>query len=237
MNTTRRPTSAVADSIRRCEPACDPDDAEQRQRDRGAGRRSRIRESEDDERDEHGGEQAADEPRACLRAPRPTQREHEPDVAAEDERAEPPRDHVELVERQEAADEREREQPPAAEPDEAERRPAAARRRRGCATRKALTGRRRTAADDAANSSSASRRSAVAEVGPERLREDELGVRRLPQQEVREPLLARRPDEEVDLGQLRRREARGERLVVDVAGTRPSSTSRRAASTSSARPP
>src|SRR5919198_6272928 len=42
------------------------------------------------------------------------------------------------------------------------------------------------------------------EVRPERLREHELRVRALPQQEVREPALAARADQEVGIGHLRR---------------------------------
>src|SRR5581483_2565743 len=41
-----------------------------------------------------------------------------------------------------------------------------------------------------------------AEVGPQRLHEDELGVRQLPEQEVRDPKLAGCPDEQVGVGQL-----------------------------------
>ena len=52
----------------------------------------------------------------------------------------------------------------------------------------------------------------LAEVGPERVHEDELGVGELPEQEVRDPQLARRADEQVRVGHLRR---------VEVARRRP----------------
>ena len=66
---------------------------------------------------------------------------------------------------------------------------------------KALTA-RRTSARAPANC--VERRAEVvgAEVGPERVGEDELRVRRLPEQEVRDPELARGADEKVDLGEL-----------------------------------
>src|SRR6188472_1312449 len=59
----------------------------------------------------------------------------------------------------------------------------------------------------------------LAEVGPERLVEDELRVGRLPEQEVRDSLLARRADHEVGIAQLRRVQARRERVLGDVLGT------------------
>src|SRR5439155_25533839 len=58
----------------------------------------------------------------------------------------------------------------------------------------------------------------VAEVRPECLREHELCVGGLPEQEVREALLPRRADEEVRIGELRRRESGGDRVIVDVLG-------------------
>src|SRR6187402_2628833 len=56
------------------------------------------------------------------------------------------------------------------------------------------------------------------EVGPERVGEHELGVRGLPEEEVREPQLARRPHEQVDLAELGAVEPTGERALVDVSG-------------------
>ena len=70
----------------------------------------------------------------------------------------------------------------------------------------------------AANAASASRRSSRAEVGPERVGEDELGVGRLPEHEVRDPELAGGADQQVDLGQLGRVEARRDRRLVDLVG-------------------
>ena len=67
-----------------------------------------------------------------------------------------------------------------------------------------------------ANSSSASRRSPRAEVGPERVGEHELGVRRLPEHEVRDPPLTGGADQQVDVRQLGRIEPRGDRVLVDV---------------------
>src|SRR6476659_6156446 len=46
-----------------------------------------------------------------------------------------------------------------------------------------------------------------AKVGPERIREDELGIRELPEQEVRDALLARGADEQVGVRHLRRCQA------------------------------
>src|SRR5262245_24961820 len=56
----------------------------------------------------------------------------------------------------------------------------------------------------------------LAEVGPERVREHELGVRGLPEEEVRESLLARGADHEVGIGELGREEALGEGRLGDV---------------------
>src|SRR5688500_9952147 len=57
-----------------------------------------------------------------------------------------------------------------------------------------------------------------AEVGPERVHEDELRVGALPEQEVRKPQLARGADHEIRIGQLGRVKPGGERLLVDHAG-------------------
>src|SRR4051794_11739283 len=54
------------------------------------------------------------------------------------------------------------------------------------------------------------------EVGPERVDEHELGIRRLPEKEVRDAQLARRPDHEVGIGHLRRIQMPGEERLVDV---------------------
>ena len=56
------------------------------------------------------------------------------------------------------------------------------------------------------------------EVGPERLGEVELGVGRLPDQEVRQALLAAGPDDEVRVGQADRVERRADGGLVDVLG-------------------
>ena len=79
---------------------------------------------------------------------------------------------------------------------------------------------------------------ARAEVGPELVDEDELGVGELPEQEVRDAQLAGGADEQVGVGQLGRVEVGGERRSRrSRRGSTPLSTSRRAASTISARPP
>src|SRR5258705_9499975 len=58
----------------------------------------------------------------------------------------------------------------------------------------------------------------AAELGPQDVDEDQLGVRDLPQHEVRDPLLAARADEEVERGQPGGRQVAGEALDVDVVG-------------------
>ena len=133
-----------------------------------------------------------------------------PDVASEHDRSQAASHRVELVECHQAADERDGEEPPAAEPDDAEDqrqqderdrdpRPEGAHRP---PNRRSRDGERRERVAEVIG----------AEVGPERVGEDELGVGRLPEHEVRDPELARGADQEVDLGQLRRIEARRERL-------------------------
>src|SRR6187551_3630252 len=57
---------------------------------------------------------------------------------------------------------------------------------------------------------------AFLEVRPEPVHEDELRVGELPEEEVRDPLLAGRPDEQVRLEQLRVRERGGEGVLVHV---------------------
>src|SRR5262249_60100421 len=56
------------------------------------------------------------------------------------------------------------------------------------------------------------------EVGPENVRDPDLGVRDLPQQEVRDPHLAARADEEVGIGLARRVEVRGQERLGSRAG-------------------
>src|SRR5262245_37404936 len=56
----------------------------------------------------------------------------------------------------------------------------------------------------------------VAEIRPECLGEDELGIRGLPQEEVREALLPRRSDDEIGVRQLGCGEACSKGAVVDV---------------------
>ena len=81
----------------------------------------------------------------------------------------------------------------------------------------------------------------VAEIGPEHRQEDELRIGRLPEQEIADPLLAGRADDEVGIGNARRVERLLERRVVDrfgpqlAAATR--SASARAARTISSRAP
>src|SRR4051812_15267957 len=60
------------------------------------------------------------------------------------------------------------------------------------------------------------------DVRPQRVEEDKLGVRALPEQKVRRTLLARRPDEEVDVRQLRLVQVCLHRRLVDVAGIKSS---------------
>src|SRR6266511_321619 len=56
------------------------------------------------------------------------------------------------------------------------------------------------------------------EVGPVDRQEAELGVGALPEQEVREPHLAGRANDEIGIGQPVREEAARERLLVDLIG-------------------
>jgi hypothetical protein len=56
------------------------------------------------------------------------------------------------------------------------------------------------------------------EVGPERVGGEQLGVRGLPDEEVREALLAARPDDEVRIGQAARVQRVRDRLLVDPGG-------------------
>ena len=75
------------------------------------------------------------------------------------------------------------------------------------------------------------------EVRPEDLGRVELGVGRLPDQEVREPLLAAGPDHEVGIGQAGGVERLGDRVLVDLVGCdAPLGQEPRNASTSSVRP-
>ena len=76
------------------------------------------------------------------------------------------------------------------------------------------------------------------EVGPQHVGEHELAVGQLPQQEVRDAVLARRADHEVGVGHRRgRRGAGGSPSRRSCRRGTPSSTSARTASTISARPP
>ena len=59
---------------------------------------------------------------------------------------------------------------------------------------------------------------ASVEIGEQRVKEDELGVGGLPDQEVRRPLLAGGPDEQVDVGNSRLVEITGEHVLVDPVG-------------------
>src|SRR5688572_14206565 len=58
----------------------------------------------------------------------------------------------------------------------------------------------------------------LAEVWPERLHEDELRVGQLPEQEVREPQLARGADEQVGIRELGRVEVSRQRVLVHILG-------------------
>ena len=98
-------------------PRTNPRDAEDGDAER---RRRRLPDSSEpvhDEREDERRQQPAEHP---VDAPEleAEQRRDEAEVAAEHERPQLPRHHVELVQREEAADEREPEQPPAAEVDE-----------------------------------------------------------------------------------------------------------------------
>ena len=54
------------------------------------------------------------------------------------------------------------------------------------------------------------------EIGPERVEKHQFGIGGLPEQEVRKALLARGPDEKVDLGNRRLVQIAGEHLFVDL---------------------
>src|SRR5918992_4869645 len=62
---------------------------------------------------------------------------------------------------------------------------------------------------------------AFAEVGPERVDEDELRIGELPEEEVGNAQLAGRANEEIRLGHLRRIQPRSDRVLVDVARIQP----------------
>src|SRR4051794_29532772 len=57
---------------------------------------------------------------------------------------------------------------------------------------------------------------ALLEVGPQLVREDELRVRELPEQEVRDAQLAARADQQVRVRQVGCEEVRGEDVLVDL---------------------
>src|SRR5436309_10514995 len=90
------------------------------------------------------------------------------------------------------------------------------------AGRRARPGRGRRIQSSAAESTAAARvildcgsKLVWAEVRPERVGEDELRIRRLPEQEVRHPQLARGADDEVGIRHLRCVEMARERVLVD----------------------
>src|SRR3972149_3335170 len=58
----------------------------------------------------------------------------------------------------------------------------------------------------------------ASEVGPQDIREVELGVRRLPEQKIRKPLLTAGPDDQVGIREIRRVQLGGERRVVNGVG-------------------
>src|SRR3990172_3622791 len=58
----------------------------------------------------------------------------------------------------------------------------------------------------------------ASEVGPQDIREVELGVRRLPEQEIGKPLLTAGPDDQVGIREIRRVQLGGERRVVNGVG-------------------
>ena len=185
------------------------------------------------------------------------QREDEAEVAREHERAQLPRDPVELVQRDEAAGEREPEEPPAAEVDDADDEREQDRDDRDPRPERAHTAAHPLTSETgqlgicAAERVSVRRSAAVcartprarpaavrAEVGPERVHEHELGVRGLPEEEVRDALLAGGADDEVGVRELRRVEPLRERLPrTRPPGRRPPRRAAGRASTSSARLP
>src|ERR1700685_4459580 len=56
------------------------------------------------------------------------------------------------------------------------------------------------------------------EIGPERVEKDKLGIGRLPEQKVREALLAGRADPQVDFRNIRLVEVAGEKILIDLVG-------------------
>jgi hypothetical protein len=103
----------------RDQPEADPRHAEQGAADCDGRGLPCLREAPEQEREAHCGEQAPDDPdgTALLRG---HERQDEPEVAGDHDRAERPGHRVELVQRYQADDEREHAQPPAAEPHDAE---------------------------------------------------------------------------------------------------------------------
>ena len=218
-------------------PSADPGGPEHRRADRHGRRLARLGDPVEQERQDEREHEAADASTPARRAGRRAA-SRAPRVAGEHERPQRPRHGVELVQRDESGERATRpksHQPPSQTSQSTSGQPTTAtsdareelvhlppnRRRRLAYSRRARC-----------------RSSSLAEVRPERVGEDELGVGELPEQEVREPQLARGADQQVGVGQLGRVELRGERVLVELARRRrPSSTSRRAASTSSARPP
>ncbi len=107
----------VADEQEAADPRSHPRDAEQRDAERRRRGLPHSPEAVDDEREHEGREQPAEHPLDPAEL-EPEQRRDEAEVAPEHERPKLARHHVQLVEREQAADEREPEQPPATEVDE-----------------------------------------------------------------------------------------------------------------------
>ena len=123
---------------------------------------------------------------------RTEQRQHQPGIAAEHHRVQPPRHPVELVEREEPAYEREREQPPAAYPDDPQHDRQEDQRDEDPRDERAhaMSSREVSCAEAAAADRVLVDRGPQVvgvEVRPERVGEDELRIRGFPEQEVREP--------------------------------------------------
>ena len=87
-------------------------------------------------------------------------------------------------------------------------------RRSAVRTRSSFTG-HRSAAGGRRNCSSASAKACFVEVRPQGVEEQQLGIGRLPQQEIRQADFARGADQQVELGQVAGLELGGDRLLVD----------------------
>ena len=117
-------------------------------------------------------------------------------------------------------------------------------RRSRPATRRAGAGGLRRAgrqtAAPGAHTRPAPRRNGSAEIGPQHVEEHQLGIGRLPQQEVRQPLLAGGADDQVGVGDAGGRQEAGERRLVErrpgrARRPRAAAATARAAATISAR--